>query len=141
MVKSLRKHFLALWKEKMNNCSDGKLQTYRYTKVKLASVVKNIWNWSFLSSFADGVGQVQCTRVSLDTKGSVNSEVQVEDEIHFLFNCSKYEPDRKELVDIILTSCPNFNSLNDIKKLEWICNCENHNILTYLGVFLRKHYR
>jgi hypothetical protein len=56
------------------------------------------------------------TRVSLDTKDSVNSAVQekqVEDEIHFLFNCSKYEPDRKELVDIILTSCPNFNSLND----------------------------
>ena len=32
VVKSLWKHFLALWKEKMNNCSDGKLQTY--TKVK-----------------------------------------------------------------------------------------------------------
>jgi hypothetical protein len=54
------------------------------------------------------------------------SSGEVEDEIHFLFNCSKYEPDRKELVDIILTSCPNFNSLNDIKKLEWIYNCENN---------------
>ena len=69
------------------------------------------------------------------------SSGEVEDEIHFLFKCSKYEPDRKELIDIILTSCPNFNSLNDVKKLEWICNCENHNILTYLGVFLRKHCR
>ena len=46
---------------------------------------------------------------------------------------NKYEPDRKELIDIILTSCPNCNSLNDVKKLEWICNCENHNILTHLG--------
>jgi hypothetical protein len=36
---------------------------------------------------------------------------------------NKYEPDRKELIDIILTSCPNFNSLNVVKKLEWICNC------------------
>lgn len=69
------------------------------------------------------------------------SSGEVEDEIHFLFKCSKYEPDRKELIDIILTSCPNFNSLNDVKKLEWICNCENHNILTHLGVFLRKHCR
>ena len=68
---------------------------------------------------------------------------EVEDEIHFLFKCSKYEPDRKELINIILTTCPNFNSLNDIhvKKLEWICNCENHNILTHFGVFLRKHCR
>jgi hypothetical protein len=66
--------------------------------------------------------------------------LEVEEEIHFLFKCSKYEPDRKELMDIILTSCQNFNSLNDVKKLDWICNCENHNILTHLGVFLRKHY-
>ena len=35
----------------------------------------------------------------------------------------------------------NFNSLNDVKKLEWICHCENHNILKHLGVFLRKHCR
>jgi hypothetical protein len=59
----------------------------------------------------------------MDKKQKQNTG-EVEDEIHFLFNSSKYEPDRKELVDIILTSCPNFNSLNDIKKLEWICNCE-----------------
>ena len=81
------------------------------------------------------------TRVSLDTKGFVNSQCssrEVEDEIHFLFKCSIYEPDRKELIDIILTSYPNFNSLNDVKKLEWICNCENHNILTHLGVFFEK---
>ena len=45
------------------------------------------------------------------------------------------------MIDIILNSCPNFNSLNDVKKLEWICNCENHNILTHLGVFLSKHCR
>jgi hypothetical protein len=67
------------------------------------------------------------------------SSGEVEDEINFLFKCSKYEPDRKELINIISTSCQNFNSLNDVKKLEWICNCEDHNILTHLGVFLRKH--
>ena len=69
------------------------------------------------------------------------SSGEVEDEIHFLFKCTKYEPDRKELIDIILNSCPNFNSLNNVKKLEWICNCENHNILTHLDVFLSKYCR
>ena len=69
------------------------------------------------------------------------SSGEVEDEVHFLFKCSKYEPDRKELIVIILTSCPNFNSLNDVKKLEWVCNRENHNILTHLGVILREHCR
>jgi hypothetical protein len=45
-----------------------------------------------------------------DIKKQKQNTGEVEDEIHFLFNCSKYEPDRKELVDIILTSCPNLNS-------------------------------
>jgi hypothetical protein len=73
-----------------------------------------------------------CPTLSANDERKLSSG-EVEDEIHFLFKCSKYEPDRKELIDIILTSCPNFNSLNDVKKLEWICNCENHNILTHLG--------
>jgi len=152
MIKSLRKHFLALWKEKMNNCSDGKLQTY--TKVKASfgceKYLKLIRNFQLRRSICKFRVSSHHLQIELGRYQGIPrhqrlcqqcSSGEVEDEIHFLFNCSKYEPDRKELVDIILTSCPNFNSLNDIKKLEWICNCENHNILTHLGVFLRKHCR
>lgn len=152
MVKSLRKHFLALWKEKMNNCSDGKLQTY--TKVKTSfgceKYLKLIRNFELRRSICKFRVSSHHLQIELGRYQGIPrhqrlcqqcSSGEVEDEIHFLFKCSKYEPDRKELIDIILTSCPNFNSLNDVKKLEWICNCENHNILTHLGVFLRKHCR
>jgi hypothetical protein len=58
--------FLVLWKEKMNNCSDGKLQTYTKVKtrfgcekyLKLRRNFELRRSMSFLSSFADRVGQV-----------------------------------------------------------------------------------
>ena len=152
MVKSLRKHFLVLWKEKMKNCSDGKLQTY--TKVKTSfgceKYLKLIRNFELRRSICQFRVSSHHLQIELGRYQGIPrhqrlcqqcSSGEVEDEIHFLFKCSKYEPDRKELIDIILTSCPNFHSLNDVKKLEWICNCENHNILKHLGVFLRKHCR
>ena len=154
MVKSLRKHFLALWKEKMN--ITALMGNFKHIqKWKLASVVKSIWNWlGTLSSVWVWVCKFRVSshhlQIELGRYQGIPrhqrlcqqcSSGEVEDEIHFLFKCTKYEPDRKELIDIILNSCPNFNSLNNVKKLEWICNCENHNILTHLGVFLRKHCR
>ena len=152
VVKSLRKHLLALWKEKMNNCSDGKLQTYTQVKTscgceKYLILIRNFEPRRSICKFRVSSHHLQ---IELGRYKGIPrhlrlcqqcSSGEVGDEIYFLFKCSKYERDRTALIDIILTSCPNSNSLNDIKKLEWICNCENHNILTHLGVFLRKHCR
>jgi hypothetical protein len=46
------------------------------------------------------INHVRFAHSWVDKKQKQNTG-EVEDEIHFLFNCSKYEPDRKELVDIM----------------------------------------
>jgi hypothetical protein len=44
----------------------------------------------------------------------------IEDELHFLFECSKYDEDRESMLFEITTVCSNFRNLNSQNKLIWL---------------------
>jgi hypothetical protein len=46
----------------------------------------------------------------------------IEDELHFLFECSKYDEDRESMLFEITTVCSNFRNLNSQNKLIWLFN-------------------
>ena len=54
---------------------------------------------------------------------------EVEDEVHFLFNCPFYHPKRELLHSKISTVCPKFTNLNDGNKLIWLMNVEDIPVL------------
>jgi hypothetical protein len=48
----------------------------------------------------------------------------VEDEYHFLLECSLYKEERKEMVQHVLKACNNFNNLHDRNKLIYLMTAE-----------------
>ena len=63
----------------------------------------------------------------------------IEDELHFLFECSKYNEDRESMLFEITTVCSNFRNLNSQNKLIWLINSENFELLKTLCKFILKH--
>jgi hypothetical protein len=60
----------------------------------------------------------------------------IEDELHFLFECSKYDEDRESMLFEITTVCSNFRNLNSQNKLIWLFNSENIELLKTLCKFV-----
>ena len=53
----------------------------------------------------------------------------VEDETHFICDCSCYQSERYKLFDYIKQETPNFASLSSSGKMIWLMTCENSCIL------------
>ena len=58
---------------------------------------------------------------------------EVEDEVHFICDCSFYNRERLELFDYINRKVPNFVSLSSHDKFIWLMTCENEDILNRCG--------
>ena len=54
---------------------------------------------------------------------------QVEDEMHFICDCSFYNSERVKLFDYIRDTIPNFACLNSFDKMVWLITFENKNII------------
>ena len=67
------------------------------------------------------------------------TENKIEDELHFLISCSKYNNEREKLFRLISSKTKNFNDLPDNYKLYWILNCEDQEILDSVGRFLHEN--
>lgn len=54
---------------------------------------------------------------------------EIEEEIHFLLKCPKYEEERSKLFLCFMNSYKNFNALTDENKFIWLLTNENNDIL------------
>ena len=54
---------------------------------------------------------------------------EVDDEIHFLFNCLLHNDVRLKMLNMISKHCANFSQLDSKEKLIWLLNTENVDIL------------
>ena len=61
---------------------------------------------------------------------------KVEDEIHFICECSLYNAERIRLFEYVNHKIPNFVSLNSHDKFIWLMTCENSDILSRLAEFV-----
>ena len=63
----------------------------------------------------------------------------IEDEQHFLMECSKFNAFRNSFFQIINDSNRNFMELDSFQKFFWILTNENSDILHKLGQYLHEH--
>ena len=70
------------------------------------------------------------------TKCSAN---EIEDEIHFLFQCSKYKDDRELTLHEVENTCSNLSYLDDQNKLIWLLSNENPDLLNKVCRFIQKN--
>ena len=64
------------------------------------------------------------------------NENMIEDEIHFLLHCQKYNSARTKLYDLLHENVARFFDLNDTNKLIYLLNCEMRVILNSVGKFI-----
>ena len=62
----------------------------------------------------------------------------VEDEVHFLCNCSAYHNERQLFFRYIVGSAPSFRTLDDSAKLIWLMTCEDDIVINALADFVYK---
>ena len=60
----------------------------------------------------------------------------IENEFHFLFNCSFYNAERRELFYKINKFNANYTYLNIIDKARWVLLQENQEIFLALGTYI-----
>jgi hypothetical protein len=65
---------------------------------------------------------------------------KVEDELHFLFECSLYIKERCLFVNEIQILCSNFPYLNNSDKLYWLFNNEEPKLYLAISTFLQKSF-
>ena len=63
---------------------------------------------------------------------------EVENEIHFLTRCSKYESEREEYYKTICLHNANFNFLDDANKALWLLSQEREDVLKELALYILK---
>ena len=146
-TKLIKEIFLTLWKDELIRNSDGKLRTYvtfksHFYREKYLSIVTNYEQRRSITKF-----RISCHKLKVETgrycgipceerictSCSLN---EVEDEIHFLFRCPKYENERQNMLYTINKSCAPFDNLSVIDKLFWLMNSEDKDVLIAVGKFI-----
>lgn len=61
----------------------------------------------------------------------------VEDEIHFLTSCEKFNSDRDALFDFVCHKMPNFTLLDNQQKIIYLLSCEDNQVLNAVGNFIQ----
>lgn len=63
---------------------------------------------------------------------------QIEDEVHFICDCSYYNSERDAFFKNITDQVPNFASLNSFDKMVWLMTCENTNFIEEFAKFVHR---
>ena len=146
----LKKSFLEEWKKSHDNHFDGKLSSY--------IIFKNNFGYEIYLSIINKFDlRRSLTRLRLSAhqllieKGRYIgiprhnricprcTSNEVEDEIHFLFNCTALEDNRKTLHCKIDQNCKNFKNLDSKSKLIWLMNNEDKDTLLELCLYIKKN--
>jgi hypothetical protein len=66
---------------------------------------------------------------------------KIEDEMHFLMSCSKYDKTRQDLFSIVGMTCINFQNLSIEKIFLWLMTCESDLVLKEMCQCICKYCR
>lgn len=148
--KVTKTHYTQLWHKQKSSLLNGKLCTYFKFKHNMGyenylTVIKNFEHRRRFTRF-----RISAHRLRIEVgryQGILRqdrfcqncSSGEVEDEIHFLFECDKFKELRANYIDTINNICSNFNNLQNTEKLIWIMNNENIEILSKLCGYIMQH--
>ena len=137
--------FKTLWGNKLENeavFKEGELRTFYSFKSVFQKVI-------YLDAVRDRSHQQTLTKLEIKngrySQKSITDRLckqcflnKVEDETHFIFDCSCYDSKRFKLFDYIKQETPNFASLKSSDKMIWLMTCENSYIL---NMFAKSVYK
>ena len=148
--KAIKEIYLIFWKRQLTERSSGKLRTYLKFKTNpgfenYLSIVQSFELRRSLTKF-----RVSAHRLEIESgryRGIPPQQRfckrcdsgEVEDEIHFLICCSKFNDNREQLFVSISKTCKNFVNLNTHEKFIWLMNCEDPLILKDLCKFMSQN--
>ena len=145
------KKYISDWKSSNETLKEGKLKTYLTLKnnfglEKYLTLLKYEYRTSITKLRLSAhrltieIGRYKnIPRNERICKYCLDNGKFIDDEIHFLINCSKYDTDRNTLFNLISNTVNHFNILTDTEKFIWILNCEDPSILRSVGMFLQTH--
>jgi hypothetical protein len=154
---TLKLHFRGYWENKVSvgrnqdGNSGGKLRTYRTFKTgchlepyidllkcrKLRTTMAHFRTSTHCLNIEVGrytrkaVSERKCELCSLD---------KIEDEVHFLTECPKYENEREKLYNCIASHNKNFRSLPYTMKFIWLMSNEDKESLFQIATFLSNSF-
>ena len=149
----LIKRYKAEWMNALSKNRDnqtGKLRTYSLFKYRLCreSYFKYIKDISVRRIFTKL--RVSChkleielgryKKVQADARLCPLCQLEVEDEIHFVTNCSLFSTKRKQFFNDIGKSFVNFSGMSDVQKFIWLFSNENAHVIRELSVFVYDCY-
>ena len=158
---AMKTYYINFWHKEKGLLRDGKLCTYLKVKQNFGfenylSIISDFEQRRKLTRFRLSahrlrieIGRYECARKKgKQNKGTPRQDRlclhccsdEIEDEEHFLFNCTKFSDDRSQFINAINDKCANYNQLQVCEKLIWLLNNEDIQILKPLCNFLQKHF-
>lgn len=143
-----KKYYKKVWLETRNKLikENGKLRTYLKFKFTFEEEkylnLNDFHNRKVLTKF-----RISNHKLKIESGRFTNTPLEericekcfsdnIEDETHFLFECSFYNYKRQCLLNNIYTQCPNFKYLSNQDKLVWLMTMENNTIIEKTCEFL-----
>lgn len=148
--KFTRIYYINQWEKQKELYANGKLCTYLQFKNNFGfenylTILKDFGQRRMLTRFRISAHRL---RIELGRyQGTLRrdrlclhcSSNDIEDEVHFLFNCDKFENERNSLINFIKSECSLFSNLQDTQKLIWLMNNEDKEILVKICFFISNH--
>ena len=137
---------------KLNADQTGKLRLYAsfkncFGRETYISVIDNFSVRKVFTSFRISSHQLEIETGRYrsipvtDRKCKICNSVEVEDEIHFMFHCTKYMAERENFVRFINSINDNFSNLSDKDKLIWLMNNEDKDVIKVLSEYIYKCFK
>ena len=147
---SLINMYKTFWRNKLENeavLKKGKLRTFYsfksvFHKEVYLDVVKDRSHQQALTKLRISAHKLEIENGRYSKKSITDrlckkcSQNKVEDETHFICDCSCYQSERYKLFDYIKQETPNFASLSSSGKMIWLMTCENSSILNMFAKFV-----
>ena len=135
------------WYTSIHSLTDGKLCSYKanFGCEKYLSIVQNFNLRRSLTRLRLSAHQLAIEKgryMGIPRHNRVCprcSSGEIEDEMHFLFNCNSLKNERHKLISIIDNNCINFTKLDIKSKLIWLMSNENTDILYELCSFINMY--
>lgn len=150
--KDVTNYFLIEWKNNLNKHADGKLSSYTLCKTnfgceKYLSIINNFELRRSLTRLRISAHSLEIEKGRYKGIPRHNrtcsrcSNGEVEDEIHFLFQCQALNDIRNKLLSCVEEKCPKFKELSSKNKFIWLINVEDKEILLELCSFINNNER
>lgn len=144
--------FKIYWADFRASNTDGKLRTYfsfkdHFQFEEYLNIVKNFDKRRSLTKLRISAHKLKIEKgrffkppIPVENRVCDNCLSEIEDEIHFLIKCPKYDIYRNLFFSSVQKHCRNFSLLDDKSKFNWLITNSDKSIITELSNFIYESF-